>query len=273
MTVAQLGTVRAASAALGVHRATVTRHIDAIEDELGVRLFLRHSEGYALTAQGEALKRLADSTERLVEGFLADAITRPDILSGSLTISTLAHIAASFMPAIRAFCRDHPNVLVNVIADTELARLELGEADIALRTGPKPENPDYVVVPYRRVSRRVFGHERYFATRSIPRTPEDLKTHRLIGVQSAAGSIDICDLFNMPKEALTMITNDPTVVQDAVVAGIGIGLLAAPDPEMSSHLVDVFRDAPAHFADVWIVTHVDVHRTTLLQTMLRYLRD
>lgn len=94
MTVAQLGTVRAAANALGIHRATVTRHIDALESELGVRLFLRHSEGYAVTADGEALKRLADSTDRLVESFMDEATASPDELSGSLTISTLASSAS-----------------------------------------------------------------------------------------------------------------------------------------------------------------------------------
>lgn len=273
MTVAQLGTVRAASAALGIHRATVTRHIDALENDLGIRLFLRHAEGYALTADGEALKRLADSTERLVESFLEDASTSQGELSGSLRISTLAHTAPLVMPAIRAFCSDHPNVLVNVFAESALTRLELRQADIALRTGPKPNNPDYVVVPFRQVPLRLFGHKGYFAAREIPRNLDDLEAHRLVATKSASGSIDMCDLFGLRQEALTMITNDPTVARDAVEAGIGLGLLAEPDPAASSLFVDVFPDATAHSVDVWIVTHVDLHRTTLLQTVLRYLRD
>ena len=38
--VAKLGTVSAAANALGFHRATVNRHIDALEEEMGARIFI-----------------------------------------------------------------------------------------------------------------------------------------------------------------------------------------------------------------------------------------
>ena len=53
MVVARSGTVSAASIELGVHRATVMRHVDALEAAFGSKLFLRHSRGYTLTEAGE----------------------------------------------------------------------------------------------------------------------------------------------------------------------------------------------------------------------------
>jgi DNA-binding transcriptional LysR family regulator len=44
--VARLGTVSAAADVFGVHRATVIRHIDTLEAELGARVFLRNKTGY-----------------------------------------------------------------------------------------------------------------------------------------------------------------------------------------------------------------------------------
>ena len=41
--VARLGTVSGAADVLGVHHATVIRHIDALEGRLGVKLFQRHA--------------------------------------------------------------------------------------------------------------------------------------------------------------------------------------------------------------------------------------
>ncbi|MEM1387431.1 MAG: LysR family transcriptional regulator [Pseudomonadota bacterium] len=272
MTVAQLGSVRAASTALGIHRATVTRHIDALEADLGIRLFLRHAEGYAVTADGEALKRLADSTDRLVESFMAEATISPDDLSGSLTISLLASNAPLVMPAIDAFCRDHPNVQINLLAESGLSRLELGQADIALRTGPKPDNPDYVVVPFQREPVGLFGHRRYFDGAELPRSVEDLTMHRLIGTRSAGGTIDVCARFDVPKEALTLVTNDPSIALRAVEAGMGLGILYGSDGSLGAPLIEVLVQSERRTSDVWIVTHVDLHRTTLLQTVLQYLR-
>ncbi|MEM7691843.1 MAG: LysR family transcriptional regulator, partial [Pseudomonadota bacterium] len=52
----ELGTVSAAAEALGVHRATVIRHIDALEEEMGTEMFRRHAQGYTATeACAEAL--------------------------------------------------------------------------------------------------------------------------------------------------------------------------------------------------------------------------
>ena len=53
--VAKLGTVSAAADALGVHRATILRHIDALEAELGSKLFQRHQRGYTPTDVGREL--------------------------------------------------------------------------------------------------------------------------------------------------------------------------------------------------------------------------
>lgn len=57
--VARMGTVSGAADVLGVHHATVIRHIDAIEARLGVKLFQRHARGYTPTEAGEDLLRVA----------------------------------------------------------------------------------------------------------------------------------------------------------------------------------------------------------------------
>ena len=46
--VARMGTVSGAADVLGVHHATVIRHIDALEGRLGAKLFQRHARGNSL---------------------------------------------------------------------------------------------------------------------------------------------------------------------------------------------------------------------------------
>ena len=55
--VARLGTVSGAAEVLGVHHATVIRHIDALEKRLGAKLFQRHARGLVLTDSGHTLYR------------------------------------------------------------------------------------------------------------------------------------------------------------------------------------------------------------------------
>ena len=55
--VARKGTVSGAAEELGVHHATVIRHIDALEQRLGVKLFQRHARGYTATEAGKIYYR------------------------------------------------------------------------------------------------------------------------------------------------------------------------------------------------------------------------
>ena len=64
--VAQMGTVSGAAEVLGVHHATVIRHIDALEGRLGVKLFQRHARGYTATEAGEDLLRVNWLSPRLI---------------------------------------------------------------------------------------------------------------------------------------------------------------------------------------------------------------
>ncbi len=61
--VARMGTVSGAAEALGVHHATVIRHIDALEQRLGVKLFQRHARGYTSTEAGQDLLQVAQATD------------------------------------------------------------------------------------------------------------------------------------------------------------------------------------------------------------------
>ena len=60
--VARNGTVSGAAEVLGVHHATVIRHIDALEARLGVKLFQRHARGYTATEAGADLLQVAQAT-------------------------------------------------------------------------------------------------------------------------------------------------------------------------------------------------------------------
>ncbi|MEM6738546.1 MAG: LysR family transcriptional regulator [Pseudomonadota bacterium] len=272
MILARLGTVRAAAAELGVHRATVTRHIDALEEHLGVKLFLRHADGYTVTADGEALVAFAEAADQLIEGFVAETTQQANGISGSITVSAFLRAAPIITPAIGSFVSDHPNVRVRMIADNGLTELETGQAHVAIRTGPKPTNPDYVVIPFKTVPIGLYGHPDYFANHGFPTSQEDLRNHRFIGIERADGSVDLSESFAVRDENFAMVTNDPTVVLDAVLAGLGLGMVAEFDAANHPELRRVAIDHPQLFAEVWIVTHVDLHRTQLLQTFLSYLR-
>src|SRR5690606_14474654 len=55
LALARTGSARAAGGLLGVSHSTVSRRVEALEAELGVRLFDRHRDGYLLTDAGKQM--------------------------------------------------------------------------------------------------------------------------------------------------------------------------------------------------------------------------
>ena len=88
--VAKLGTVSAAAKALGFHRATVNRHIDALESELGSRVFIRHARGYELTELGKEVLRTAQKTEQLLDDLAGLAMVKQVQIEGDIKLTTIA---------------------------------------------------------------------------------------------------------------------------------------------------------------------------------------
>ena len=91
--VARLGTVSGAAEVLGVHHATVIRHIDALEKRLGTKLFQRHARGYTPTEAGRDLLSVAQTTEEQF-GQLASRIKgQGETVTGELVVTAITGIA------------------------------------------------------------------------------------------------------------------------------------------------------------------------------------
>src|SRR6056297_1174072 len=133
--VARFGTVSSAAEALGVHRATVNRHVETLEGAFGAPLFQRHARGYALTDAGRDMLEVAARADEMFADLAGRARGKAGQLSGSLIVTALSGVAPLVMPAIRAFHIAHPQIALEFVAGAQLARLEHGEAHVAIRAG------------------------------------------------------------------------------------------------------------------------------------------
>ena len=184
--VGRLGTVSATASAMGVHRSTVSRHIDVLEEALGTRLFLRHKEGYTLTEDGRHMLDVANKADSLFTEFANQVVSRPGDLKGVLTISAMSGAAPILPPVMLTFHRKHPRVTFRFVTETRLAKLEKNEAHVAIRTSPKPKEPDYVVTPLRSFRVGLYAHRDYLKEVGYPRVPQDLAKHRFVGPPNIA---------------------------------------------------------------------------------------
>lgn len=272
--VARMGTVSGAADALGVHHATVIRHIDSLEGRLGVKLFQRHARGYTSTEAGKDLLQVAQATDDQFTQLVGRIKGRGDEVSGELVVTSLSAASPRMTPAIVKFQAQYPGLMVRYLTGDEVLRLEYGEAHVALRAGSKPDNPDNVVQPFKSLCVSLYASQDYVARNGRPATLDDFSGHSFVGYDNLESRAPFFRwlMERVGPEQVTFRATDNRVVRDAIAAGVGIGFVSCWDAE-ATDLVRLFPPQPEWSAPLWLVTHVDLHRTTKVQAFLSFLKE
>ena len=272
--VAKLGTVSAAANALGFHRATVNRHIDVLEQEMGARIFIRHAQGYTLTELGEDVLRVAQKTEELIEDLAGRVEGGKATLEGELKLTILAGFAELIMKPISNFRAENPNCIVHLDAGENLARLEYGEAHIALRAGPKPDHPDYVVSKFAQINFNLYAHKSYIQRFGMPKDTGNFDNHQFVLPPSFGGHLSVREWIQniIRPDMISLSTQHVNVNFKAVLAGIGIGFIEDYKAKIYGGFHRVLPPNQEWSVPIWLVTHVDLHRTEKVQAMLRCIK-
>lgn len=274
--VVRLGTVSAAAEALGLHRATVIRHIDQLEAALGERLFLRHGRGYAPTDAGLELMRVAQAAEDQFEQLAARLQSQAQLAAGELVLTSLPVVTQLIMPALAVFRERHPEVSLRHISSARTLKLERGEAHVAVRAGSGGEEPDNVVQPFRTFRMGLFASRDYLDRRGTPLTVADLSAHLFVAPIDTGAS----DASRRYLDRLSTLAVEPRVAfsstnmacaEKAVTNGLGIGIMPIA-LEKRPELVHIPLDVELPEAHLMLVTHVDLHRTDKVQALLSALK-
>lgn len=273
--VARMGTVSGAAEVLGVHHATVIRHIDAIERRLGVKLFQRHARGYTPTEAGEDLLRVAQTTDDQFNQMAGRLKGQGDEVSGELVVTSLASLAPLVVPVLTRFQQTHEGLIVRYLTGDRLFRLEYGEAHVALRAGNAPKQPDNVVQPFMELDVGLYASRAYAGRWGLPESVGEFAGHRFVGADNENSRAPFARWLraNVPAGSITFRCTDERSLKEAVLAGCGIGFLARWEAARHDDLVEVMDPLPEWAGRLWLVTHVDLHRTNKVQTFLKFLKE
>jgi len=273
--VARMGTVSGAADALGVHHATVIRHIDSLEERLGVKLFQRHARGYTSTEAGQDLLQVAQATDDQFTQLVGRIKGRGDDVAGELVVTSLSSVSPRLTRTLVRFQADYPNLIVRYLTGDEVLRLEYGEAHVAIRAGRAPDNPDNVVQPF--VSQKVslYASEVYVAAHGRPDSTDDFAGHRFVGLDNFGSRAPFVKwlMDRVDPEQVIFRGTDNRVIRDAILEGAGIGFITDWEAERFTGLLQLFETREEWVAPLWLVTHVDLHRTTKVQAFLKFLKE
>lgn len=123
-----------AAAELNVTQTAISHQIRRLEEELGIRLFVRQNRALALTPEARDYLpgvRAAFNDLRLA----TDRLLRKDD-DKVLTVSTLASLAAKWLlPRLADFQEQHPGIDVRITTSTSLVDFQRDDVDAAIRYG------------------------------------------------------------------------------------------------------------------------------------------
>jgi len=271
LAVARAGSLAEAARALGVNHSTVFRRLNTFEEQLGVRLFERLANGYALTIAGEEMRASAERVEQEIDR-LDRRITGQDLrLQGTLAITTTDTLASCVLaPHLVAFKRAHPAIELNLLLENQYVNLSKRQADIAIRPTLSP--PDTLVG--RRIAAIAFAP--FVSAHLLTDKPNPhLGDLDWIAVDESLAHLAADKWFRatLPGANVVMRSNSLTGLMAAAVSGMGVAMLPCFIGDPSPVLTRLADPVDAAASALWLLTHEDLHHTARVRAFMDFMAD
>ena len=261
LSVLQEGSLSGAARALGLTQPTVGRHIDALEQSLGMSLFTRSQSGFIATDAAHSLQPYAETLASASAALLraASGMGRGEDaqLTGSVRVTASEVVGVEVLPPILARLREnHPGITVEVAVSNRIENLLRRDADIAVRM----QRPEQDVLVARRIGNIDLGfhaHLDYLGRHGTPHSWQELAQHALIGIdRESSRARSIMPLLSKLEGASYAIRSDSDLVHLASIrAGLGIGICQVRLAERDPALVRVIPDLLTIPLDTWLAMH------------------
>jgi LysR family transcriptional regulator, glycine cleavage system transcriptional activator len=242
---------RLAAEELALTQSAVSRQVQALEDEVGVPLFLRHTRAVELTGAGaELLRAVSPSLDRIDS---AVRLIRQSAGRKTVTINTWASFASMWLiPRLEAFQSEFPDIDIRIDTTDKSIDMETSDADLALRY-TRPEKVG-------RHATRLFGEQLtpvaspWLLKGGNPlQRVDDLAQHALIEAGDSHSSqhlqwltwrrwLDASGLATLEPKRWLYFSYANQILQ-AALTGQGVALARMPlvaDSLASGHLVEIF---------------------------------
>ena len=284
--VARTGSFTAVAVQLGQSPAAVTRHINALETHLGVRLLNRSTRSISLTDAGRSYAELCERITEDIERSEAALSATEKEPTGSLRLTMPKSLEITPLgDALISFSAKHPNLTLSLwLEDSAFRAQDFIERryDLGLHWGSAldPRNRTLVSRQLGMVARKLCASPRYLEHHQSLRTPADLESANCLVHPLASG--DHVWQFTDDKHELDIevrgnFAADSTVVlRKAALAGRGVTILplfAIQDDLNSGALLELLPNYPVAPQPVSVVYREKRLLPSRVRLLIDYLSD
>lgn len=222
---AQAGSLSAAARLVGMSPAMATKHVDALESRLGVKLFHRSTRRLNLTAAGtsylEACLRILPEIDEAEASVASQRVEAKGLLRMNVPLSFGTRYVAPLLPA---FSRRHPEVSIELgFTDSHVDLID-GNWDMAVRIGRLEDSPLQARRLVADCPMLLCASPGYLAEHGTPRRTGELAQHNCLGYSlSSMGPREWA--FGRAGEVRVAISGN-------LIANNGAALVAAAEGDM-----------------------------------------
>jgi DNA-binding transcriptional LysR family regulator len=248
--VARLKSFRLTAEKLFSTQASISSRIAALEDELGVRLFLRDSKGVSLTPEGQ---KVLEYAERMIDTMqaLKQSISDTGKVQGRIRVGAMDTVIHTWLsPFVTRIMERYPAVEIELTADTArnlCDQLHKGYLDIILQTemvhGDSVRNLELANFPVQWIVPTGSLYHRGYASM------DELAKERIITFsKNSRPHQDILNLLHAGNVSAPRIScvNSVAAMTRLVRDGFGIGALPAAlvSEELKQGVLTILDDVP-----------------------------
>jgi DNA-binding transcriptional LysR family regulator len=283
--VVQSGSLSSAGRRFGLSPASVSRHINALEESVGGRLLNRTSRKLTLTEAGEIYFRqiehiLHEITEANESVAQLQAVPR-----GTLRVHSRMVVAHQYIvPALPKFLAQYPDIKIDLMMSNRIADLVEQNIDIDVRVG-KLDDSSLMVRKLASAERLVCASHDYLARSAPITTPADLVHHNCLTFRLNLGQPTWRfigpdgKLIEIPITGSLQSDNGQALLS-AALAGVGVALMAdwaVRDELASGRLEQVlpnYRASNEDFEDgIYAVFQKTRQRSTKVRVFVDFLAE
>jgi len=247
--VVEQGGFSPAARMLGISKSAVSKRINSLEQNLGIKLLHRTTRKLSLTEAGEHFFEhavIANNAAQDAQDAVAQLQGEPQ---GRLRINTpMSFGRLHVSPLIPVFLKRYPKITIDMVMDDKVVDLVGGGFDIAIRSGKLP-NSNLIARKLAPLKSVLCAAPAYIENHGYPETLNDLKQHNCLLFSYSRDLKEWRFTRNEVAESIEVSgnyqVNNSEALRDAILQGLGIGRLptfvAGPDIK-SGKLVPLFEN-------------------------------
>lgn len=285
VSVVQNGSFSAAGRQIGLSPASVSRHINGLEDKLNARLLNRTSRKLSLSDTGVHFYERAVSILEDVRTMSLEVSEEHRSLSGVLRVHCRILVGEEHIaPALPGFFELYPDIQVHLTMSNETVDLVEQNVDVDIRIGQLADS-SLIARKLVTAERVLCASPKYLDGKSAICTPHDLLDHNCLAYRTNLG--DVVWRFLDPEDNLTevpvdgsLLTNSGPVLKIAAVSGLGLALMpewSISDELRDGRLVRLLRDHRISFTSfvngVYAVYSPSRHLPVKARVFIDYLAE